>query len=116
MAGAFRRMRSIRAPGGARRRGAEAGEVGPMHRRHVATWAQRVVHLGAMLLVACLLVPATAARADRFGLPSQGRVTADTAIVYSEPDPHSPVVGPLGKESHLALLGQSRDADGGLWT
>lgn len=75
------------------------------------------------LVIACMAALALwltsasgVAHADRFGPPWDSQVTADSTVVYSQPDSSSAPVGPLGKGATVVVLGQVTGSDGTSWT
>lgn len=78
----------------------------------------RPTPLGVALLVAAawLFGAADAVQANRFGPPWQAHVTAETAVVYSQPDRAAPPVGPVSRGQIMAVLGELKGADGADWT
>lgn len=50
------------------------------------------------------------AHANRFGLPWQGRIVADQATVYAQPDPASAAIEPVSRGAIVVVTGRTRDA------
>src|SRR5579871_1110391 len=67
-------------------------------------------------LLAWLTIGGLTAEANRFGPPWQSRVTVDTAILFSQPDPTATPVGPLQKGQIVVVVNESTGADNQAWT
>ncbi len=76
----------------------------------------RRIFLAAVFLALGLWLSASGpAQARSFGPPWEGQINKTQTVVYSQPDPSSPVVGPLGKGAIVVVLAQTTGADGNQW-
>ncbi len=55
------------------------------------------------------------AQARSFGPPWEGQVNVSHTVVYTQPDPSSAAVGPLGRGAIVVVLAQTTGADGNQW-